>query len=165
MNIKNDSYRKSAYADLISNNIYTSHKYALEFIEILGFDINDLSKTVSSESIGIQIEDIKDTFNTKYNNICYKFNCKISNKNFLDFDEKESLTFIKKIIKSQYGLEIKKESNDYKLVVPTDDGSSMWKKLFEYKNNIIVENQNLNSLIEPLNITDKMGSDDGFIEE
>ena len=41
----------------------------------------------------------------------------------------------------------------------------MWKKLFEYKNNIVVENQYLNSLIEPLNITDKMGSDDGFIEE
>ena len=41
----------------------------------------------------------------------------------------------------------------------------MWKKLFEYKNNIIVENQNLNSLIEPLNINDKMGADDGFIEE
>jgi hypothetical protein len=165
MSIKNDSYRKSAYADLISNNIYTSHKYALEFIEILGFDINDLSKVVSSESIGIQIEDIKDTFNTEYNNICYKFNCKILNKNFLDFDEKESLTFIKKIIKSQYGLDIKKEGNDYKLTVPTDDGSSMWKKLFEYKNNIVVENQYLNSLIEPLNITDKMGSDDGFIEE
>lgn len=164
-NIKNDTYRKSAYADLITNNIYTSHKYALEFIEILGFDINDLSKTVSSESIGIQIEDIKDTFNMEYNNICYKFGCKISHKKFLEFDEKEAMTFIKKIIKIQYGLEIKKDGTDYKLMVPMDDGSSMWKKLFEYKKNIETTDQNLNSLIEPMTITDRIDSEEGFIEE
>lgn len=165
INIKNDTYRKSAYADLITNNIYTSHKYALEFIEILGFDINDLSKTISSESIGIQIEDIKDTFNMEYNNICYKFGCKISHKKFLEFDEKEAMTFIKKIIKTQYGLEIKKDGTNYKLMVPMDDGSNMWKKLFEYKKNIETTEQNLNSLIEPMTITDRIDSEEGFIEE
>ena len=165
MSIKNDSFRKSAYSDLITNNIYTSHKYALEFIEILGFDINDLSKTIQSESLGIQIEDIKDTFNVEYNNICYKYNCKISHKNFLDFDEKEALIFIKKIIKTQYGLEIKKENSSYKLVVQSDNGNSIWKKLFEYKKNITTDNDNLNSLIEPINITDRIGQDDNFIED
>ena len=36
--IKNDNYRKNAYADLITNNIYTTHKFAIDFVEMLGFD-------------------------------------------------------------------------------------------------------------------------------
>jgi diketogulonate reductase-like aldo/keto reductase len=35
MNIVNDPYRKNAYSDLITKNIYTSHKYVLEFLENL----------------------------------------------------------------------------------------------------------------------------------
>jgi hypothetical protein len=69
----------------------------IEFIEILGFDINDLSKTVSDDDFKIRIEDIKDAFNDEYNNICYKFNCKIRHKNFVDLEDKDSSAFIKKI--------------------------------------------------------------------
>ena len=75
------------------------------------------------------------------------------------------MTFIKKIIKTQYGLEIKKDGTDYKLMVPMDDGSNMWKKLFEYKKNVETTDQNLNSLIEPMTITDRIDSEEGFIEE
>jgi hypothetical protein len=164
-NIKNDNYRKNAYSDLITSNIYTTHKFALQFIDMLGFDINDLSKTVSDDDFKIRIEDIKDAFNDEYNNICYKFNCKIRHKNFVDLEDKDSSAFIKKIIKLQYGFDIKKDKDNYIMIVPFDSTGNIWTKLYEYKKNKNVENEKLNDLIEPINISDKIDIDDGFIED
>ena len=47
LNIVNDPYRKNAYSDLITKNIYTSHKYVLEFLDNLNLDINNLKKTIN----------------------------------------------------------------------------------------------------------------------
>ena len=133
---------------------------------MLGFNINDLSKSVSSENIGLNIENIKECFNEEYNNICYKFGCKIRHRNFVELDEKEAFKFIKKIIKIQYGFEIKKTKNEaYVMNVQVDDSGSIWNKLYEYKKNKVVTDENLNKLIEPVNITDKLEIDDGFIED
>ena len=161
--IKNDNYRKSAYADLISTNFYTTHKFANDFIDMLGFDINDLSKTVIKDELLMRIEDIKDAYNEEYNNICYKFNCKIKNKNFTSLDEKESFTFIKKIINTQYGFEIKKEEDVYKMIVTKDETGNLWNTLFEYKNNKVVDKEGLHDLICPVNIGEN--SNDVFIED
>ena len=163
--IKNDNYRKNAYADLITTNIYTLHKYAVEFIEMLGFDINDLNKTVSEDDIRLRIEDIKDAYNDEYNNICYKFNCKIRHRNFTDLDDKESLTFIKKIILSQYGFEIKKEKDNYKMIIQNDSIGNIWNKLYEYKNNCQVNNESLHQIIKPISVSEKVDINDGFIDE
>jgi len=163
--IKNDNFRKNAYADLISDNIYTKHKFALEFIDMLGFDINDTSIVISEDDIRMRMEDIKDAFTDEYNNICYKYDCRIKNQKFTDLDEKECLTFIKKIIQSQYGFEIKKDKENYKLVVPNDSSGNIWKKLYEFKNNIIAENDDLHILINPVNVNDKAVLEEGFIED
>ena len=165
-NIVNDSYRKNAYTDLITKNTYTAYNFSLEFIEMLGFNINDLSKSISSDVIGLNVVNIKECFNDEYNNICYKFGCKIRHKSFVELDEKEAFHFIKKIIKIQYGLEIKKTKNDeYIMNVYVDDNGSVWNKLYEYKKNKVVTDESLNKLIEPVNITDKLEIDDGFIED
>jgi len=161
--IKNDNYRKSAYADLISTNFYTTHKFANDFIDMLGFNINDLSKTITQDELSMRIEDIKDAYNDEYNNICYKFNCKIKNKNFVELDDKEGLMFIKKIINSQYGFEIKKDTDSYKMVIPNEGEVNMWNKLYEYKNNKAAVNEGLNDLIKPININDHL--DEVFIED
>jgi hypothetical protein len=164
INIINDPYRKNAYSDLITRNIYTSHKYVLEMLSNLDLDINNLSKTISEEDFENGVLSIQAEFDDKYNDICYKFNCKYQNKNFTELDQKEAVTFVKKIIKSQYGLDIKKESNVYKLCVPVDGVDSMWNKLFEYKKNKVVEGESLNNLIEPINVGDKM-EEEGFIND
>ena len=165
LQIKNDNFRKNAYADLITDNKYTTHKYSIEFLEMLGLDINDLTKTVHEDNIGMRIEDIKDTYDGEYNQICYKYNFKIKNKNFTDLDVKDALAFIKKIILSQYGLEIKKDKEVYKLCVTNDSNGNIWNKLFEYKNNKPSENENLNKLISPIVINDIKDLDYGFIED
>jgi hypothetical protein len=164
LQIKNDNFRKNAYADLITNNIYTTHKYALEFVDMLGFDINDTSKTISEDDMRMRLEDIKDAFNEEYNNICYKYNCRIKHQKFTDLDEKECLTFIKKIIISQYGFDIKKDKENYKMTIPQDSAGSIWKKLYEFKNNKVAENDDIHLLINPTNINDK-SLEEGFIED
>ena len=164
LQIKNDNFRKSAYADLITSNIYTTHKFALEFIDMLGFDINDPNKSITEDDMRMRIEDIKDAYNDEYNNICFKYNCRIKHQKFTDLDDKECLTFIKKIITSQYGFEIKKDKENYKLVIPNDSSGNVWKKLYEFKNNIIAENDDLHILINPININDQTLLQ-GFIED
>jgi hypothetical protein len=164
LQIKNDNFRKNAYADLITNNIYTTHKFALEFVDMLGFDINDTNKTISEDDMRMRLEDIKDAFNEEYNNICYKYNCRIKHQKFTDLDEKECLTFIKKIILSQYGFDIKKDKENYKMTIPQDSAGSIWKKLYEFKNNKVAENDDIHLLISPTNVNDK-SLEEGFIED
>ena len=167
MNIVNDPYRKNAYSDLITKNIYTSHKYVLEFLDNLNLDINNLTKTITEDDFENGIVSIQAEFDDSYNDICYKFNCKYQNKNFTELDRKDAVAFVKKIIKSQYGLDIKKEGSVYKLCVAVEGstgGENMWNKLFEYKKNKLVEGENLNNLIEPVNVGDKM-EDDGFLAD
>jgi len=165
LQIKNDNFRKNAYADLITNNNYTTHKYALDFIEMLGFDINNYDKIITVDDMRMRLEDIKDAFNDEYNNICYKYNCKIKHQKFTNLDEKECLTFIKKIISSQYGIDIKKDKENYKMTIPQDSYGNIWKKLYEYKNNKISENDDIHILINPVNINDKSILEEGFIED
>jgi len=112
----------------------------------------------------MRIEDIKDAFNEEYNNICYKYNCKIKHQKFTDLDEKECLTFIKKIIQSQYGYEIKKDKENYIMVIPQDSSGNIWKKLYEFKNNAIAVSDNIHDLISPININDKVILE-SFIED
>ena len=130
---------------------------------MLGFDINDLSKTITQDELSMRIEDIKDAYNDEYNNICYKFNCKIKNKNFIELDDKEGLMFIKKVINSQYGFEIKKDTDNYKMIIPNEGEVNMWNKLYEYKNNKAAVNEGLSNLISPININDHL--DEVFIED
>jgi len=165
LQVKNDNFRKNAYADLITDNLYTKHKYALEFIDMLGFDINDTNKTISEDELRMRIEDIKDAFSDEYNNICYKYNCRIKHQKFTDLDEKETLVFIRKIISSQYGYEIKKDKETYKMIIPNDSSGNIWKKLYEFKNNLVAENDDIHVLINPINVNDKAVLDEGFIED
>ena len=111
------------------------------------------------------IENIKDAYNDEYTNICYKYNCKVRHQNFTNLDEKESINFVKKIIQSQYGFEIKKDKESYKMMIPIDSTGNIWNKLFEYKNNKQVENENLNQIIKPVNVNEKGELDEGFIED
>jgi len=131
---------------------------------MLGFDINDPNKSITEDDMRMRIEDIKDAYNDEYNNICFKYNCRIKHQKFTDLDDKECLTFIKKIITSQYGFEIKKDKENYKLVISNDSSGNVWKKLYEFKNNIIAENDDLHILINPININDQTLLQ-GFIED
>ena len=71
--------------------------------------------------------------------------------------------FIKKIINSQYGFEIKKDNDNYKMIIPQDGEVNLWNKLYEYKNNKTVINEGLSDLISPININDHL--DEIFIED
>ena len=132
----------NCYLDFTSKNRYGYHYYAIEIINSLGFDINDLTKTrdvldLDSSLIGCieWCEDKKYDIIKKYEIINY------INKNLTSLDNmKARLKFVNSIINTQYGLKIKKLNNKSEYIM-SDEG--IWDNL--YNKEIFVNNHNIES--------------------
>lgn len=112
----NNTWNDNCYLDLTSKNIYTYHKYVIDIIESLNFDINELDNTISEgdfeknmKKCTLWLDNIKDT-------VFMHFNIKLTKKRLVDLDMKEQLKYINKIINGMYGLNIKKINKNYQMI-------------------------------------------------
>jgi hypothetical protein len=155
-----DSIITNCYIDLTTKNKYSLHFYPINIIEILGFDINDLSLTIKYCDL---ITKIYDTIGWCYDitdEIAYKYCINTSSKDITCMSETEQLKYINRIIESQYGLKIKKmnTSNNKDNIIYKLDDNNMWKNLpdkIQYNDDELENSTNIYDLkrkIEPFEI-------------
>lgn len=141
----NNTYINNAYSDLTIKNSYTKHKWAIQIIKALGFNLSDLEIRLTSETIEdiLYDNDIISDIDSKLEYFIHKFNIAFPKKKVSEMDTKDKLKFISKIIESQYGLTITKDSGkNYYL---TDNNK--WDELYEYRNNTSASGKKLNDKI------------------
>jgi hypothetical protein len=129
----NNNFINNAYSDLTIKNSYTKHKWAIEIIKSMGFNLSDLEIKLSYDTIEEVLDDgdiIKDIDN-KIEYFIHKFNIAFPKKKLSDMECKDRIKFISKIIESQYGLTISKDTGkNYYL---TDN--NRWDELYEFRYN------------------------------
>ena len=142
----NNPYLMNAYADLTIKNSYTKHKWANKIIESLGFSLVDLDIRIPIVTIEDIIDDewVKDIDSTlEY--FVNKFGIAFPKKKLKEMDFLGRIKFVSKIIESQYGLTIMKDSSkNYYL-----NDNNKWDELYAYRN------INTNSTT-PLKLQDKI---------
>ena len=127
----NNPYLMNAYADLTIKNSYTKHKWANKIIESLGFSLLDLEIRIHHNVI----EDIVDNdwvkdIDSSLEYFVNKFGIAFPKKNLKDMDAVGRIKFASKIIDSQYGLSIVKDtSKNYYL-----HDNNKWDELYAYRN-------------------------------
>jgi hypothetical protein len=128
----NNPFLMNAYADLTIKNSYTKHKLANKIIESLGFSLIDLEiripvKTIEDIMDAEWIKDIDNSIEYYVN----KFGVAFPKKKLKELDIGSRIKFISKIIDSQYGLNIIKDSaKNYYL-----NDNKKWDELYAYRNN------------------------------
>jgi hypothetical protein len=128
----NNPFLMNAYADLTIKNSYTKHKLANKIIESLGFSLVDLEiripvKTIEDIMDAEWIKDIDNSIEYYVN----KFGVAFPKKKLKELDIGSRIKFISKIIDSQYGLNIIKDSaKNYYL-----NDNKKWDELYAYRNN------------------------------
>ena len=146
INQQNTSVITNCYMDFTNKNKYTYHYYPIEFIKKMGFDINNLEIVVSHIDI---INNLSNTIEwceeNKYE-IAFKYDIRIKSKKLTDLQDNIKLKYINTVLKSQYGLVIKKINKTtvkdnllYKL-----DDSEVWKNL--------PNSDNSDKKIKPINL-------------
>jgi hypothetical protein len=129
----NNPYLMNAYNDLTIKNSYTKHMWANKIIESLGFSLLDLETRLPVQTVEdiIDNEWIKDTLaNSSIEYFVNKFNIAFPKKSLLEMDRSSRIKFASKIIESQYGLTIMKDSSkNYYL-----SDNKKWDELYEYRN-------------------------------
>jgi hypothetical protein len=137
-----DQIITNCYIDLTHKNIYFCHYYALHLIEILGFDINDLSIRQQHLTLITRIYEATAEIEPHADQISYKFGMKsvkkLATNKLSDLTDAQQLKFINEIIKSQYGLVVKKTkySSNIDLIEYGLDDNSMWTNLPNRPTNI-----------------------------
>lgn len=115
----NSSFKNTCYQDFTNKNKYAYHYYACKIIELLNFDINDMSKTNSYNLINMAFNNLVLEFcqNNKLE-ICktYELTSYIKRDlNQLDSKDNskitEKLKFVNTILTSQYGIKLRKINN------------------------------------------------------
>ena len=128
----NNTYLMNAYSDLTIKNSYTKHKWANKLLEAMGFSLLDLDIRVPLDTLKDIIDDdlikeIDDSMEYFVN----KFNLAFPKKKMKEMEVKDQIKFISKIIESQYGLTLAKDSNkNYYL-----NDNNKWDDLYLYRNN------------------------------
>ena len=141
----NNTYINNAYSDLTIKNSYTKHKWAIQIIKALGFNLSDLEIRLTFETIEdiLYDNDIISDIDSKLEYFIHKFNIAFPKKKVSEMDTKDKLKFISKIIESQYGLTITKDSGkNYYL-----SDNNKWDELYEYRNNVSASGKKLNDKI------------------
>ncbi len=129
----NNPYLMNAYNDLTIKNSYTKHMWANKILESLGFSLLDLEirlpvSTVEDIIDNEWIKDILSDSSIEY--FVNKFNLAFPKKNLLEMDNANRIKFVSKIIESQYGLNIIKDTaKNYYL-----SDNKRWDELYEYRN-------------------------------
>jgi hypothetical protein len=106
-----DAVISNCYTDFTTKNKYSFHYYPLEIIKIIGYDINNLSISISYPDLVTKIYDAIGWCEDKKEEISYKYNIKSTNKSLSEQKESDQLKYINKIIEAQYGLKIKRINN------------------------------------------------------
>lgn len=126
--ILNKSFITNCYLDFTSKDKYAYHVYAIEIIKQLGFDINNMSITISYHTLDSAMATIMEWFDTHKFEIVSKYDIRLLNKNFIELLKfNERLKIVNSIIISQYGIRIKcsKQSTDlHKKLYKLDDNSN-----------------------------------------
>jgi len=107
-NIITDKFINSCYLDFTSKNIYANHLFAINIINITGYDINDYEIKIVQSEIENNLIGCMHYIDSHKMEIAYKFGLKLYNKNITNLDIKEGIKIVNTIIFSQYGLKIKK---------------------------------------------------------
>ena len=151
------------YGTLTKINKYVYHYYPLEIIKIIGFDINDISKTISYPDLIIKIYDAIGFCDNNKDMILHRYNIKNTSTNLSNLSETEQLKFINKILETVYGLRIKRINNSVyedNILYRLSD-NDVWNNL---PNRIIYDKPNLKQKIIPINIYSKQQNDTSFDE-
>jgi len=141
----NNTYINNAYSDLTIKNSYTKHKWAIQIIKALGFNLSDLEIRLTTATIEdiLSDNDIISDIDSKIEYFIHKFNIAFPKKKLSEMDTKDKLKFISKIIESQYGLTITKDSaKNYYL-----SDNNKWDELYEFRNNKSASGIKLNEKI------------------
>jgi hypothetical protein len=148
-NQQNTSVITNCYMDFTNKNKYTYHYYPIEIIKNMGFDINNLEILVSHTNILNHLSNTIEWCEENKYEIAFKYNIKIKSKKLIDLQDNIKLKYINTILKSQYGLVIKKINKTtvkdnllYKL-----DDCEVWKNLPNSDNS-----DNSNKKIKSINL-------------
>lgn len=145
-----ESKISNCYIDFTNKNKYSYHYYPLEIMKLVGFDINNINKTISYPNMISSIYGAIGWCNDYKDVLAYKYNVKTPVKCLIDMKEIEQMRYINKIIESQYGLKIKRintSANKDNILYRLDDDDK-WKDLpdrYVYTD----EEYNLKQKIEP----------------
>lgn len=107
-NIIGAKWMNSCYMDFTFKNTYTNHLYATNIIKHAGFDINNLDSIKSRTELEKSLPSCMQYFDSNKENISYKFNLKMYNKNFDGLVIKEQIKIINSVLGNYYGLKIKR---------------------------------------------------------
>lgn len=111
-NAQNDSVISNCYLDFTTKNKYAYHYYAIEILVSLGFDINNIEKTVNHLELDSAMYGVMEWCESRKYDIASKFDCKVINKKLTDIEKlTDKLKFVNNIINTQYGLKIRKIRN------------------------------------------------------
>ena len=111
-NAQNDSIISNCYLDFTTKNKYSFHFYAIEILNSLGFDINNIEKTINHLELDAAMYGLMEWCETRKFDIANKFDVKVINKKLTDIEKlNDKLKFINNILSSQYGLKIRKIKN------------------------------------------------------
>ena len=126
----NNQYLMNAYSDLTTKNAYTKHQWAIKFIKALGFSLIDIGSKLPTITMEEKLnEDFINELEKNKEYFVVKYGISFPKKNIKDMKLAEKLKFISKILESQYGIEITKDSaKNYYL---TDHNK--WDQLYEFR--------------------------------
>jgi hypothetical protein len=154
----------NCYLDFSKRNKYTFHKYPLDILNMLGFDINDLDIQKSYAELEFSLIDCMIYLNKFKNDILFKYNIKHFNKNLENEDYKYKIKYINKILTSQYGIilkktdkSVKKDNIYYKIVTTSDEifdkdkEVNIWNNLPDITDDI-TETFNFRNKIKPIKL-------------
>jgi len=162
-----ESIISNCYVDFSSKNKYTYHYYPMTIIEIIGFDINILTKTIKYPDLIIKINDAIKWCEDKKNEISFKYNIKSSASNLTTLNEVDKLKYINRILDSQYNLKIKRINNSVNKenILYRLDTNKIWDNLpdkikyTETELEILENSLNLKRKIIPTNLQQKGSSE------
>ena len=99
----NNTYINNAYSDLTIKNSYTKHKWAIQIIRALGFNLSDLEIRLTTATIEDILDDneIVSDIDSKIEYFIHKFNIAFPKKKVSEMDTKDKLKFISKLLKKK----------------------------------------------------------------
>lgn len=148
-NEKSNNMISNCYSDFTTKNKFAYHYYALNIINKLGFNINDLSLVHNEIDFKEKMTDTLNWCGAYAKDIAYKYNIKVINKDLTKIvDLVNQIKYISSILRAQYGFKIKKTVSGgnakYQLI-----NNDLWKNISlkpsEIKENKISENKLLNT--------------------
>ena len=113
-NIRKDKWLSSCYMEFTSKNTYVNQYHTTNIINYCGFDINNLEVTLPHNMIADSMTNAIGYISGNQDQIAYKNGMAFYGKNLNNLNTADQMKFINKILKSFYGLRIKRVSTSRK---------------------------------------------------